>query len=113
MTASTAVRGTIDDVSAKERALERALRSYRAVVVAYSGGVDSAYLACVAHRTLGHRAWAVTGDSPSYPEHHRALAVRVADAFGFQHEIVRTGELEQPEYRANPTDRCYFCKREL
>jgi uncharacterized protein len=104
---------TIDDVIAKELALERTLSSLGAVVVAYSGGVDSAYLACVAHRTLGDRAWAVTADSASYPEHHRSLAVRVAEAFGLHHEIVRTGELEQPEYRANPTNRCYFCKREL
>ena len=103
----------IDDVTAKEQALERVLSSLGTVIVAYSGGVDSAYLACVAHRRLGNRAWAVTAESASYPEHHRALAVRVAEAFGLQHEIVRTGELEQPEYRANPTNRCYFCKREL
>jgi uncharacterized protein len=101
------------DAIAKEQALERTLSSLGAVVVAYSGGVDSAYLACVAHRTLGDRAWAVTADSASYPEHHRAIAVRVAEAFGLHHEIVRTNELEQPEYRVNPTNRCYFCKREL
>jgi uncharacterized protein len=109
----TAAAEPIDDVIAKEHALERTLSSLGAVIVAFSGGVDSAYLACVAHRTLGDRAWAVTADSASYPEHHRSLAVRVADAFGLQHELVRTGELEQPEYRANPTNRCYFCKREL
>jgi pyridinium-3,5-biscarboxylic acid mononucleotide sulfurtransferase len=103
----------IDDVTAKEQALERVLSSLGTVIVAYSGGVDSAYLACVAHRRLGNRAWAVTAESASYPEHHRALAVCVAEAFGLQHEVVRTGELEQPEYRANPTNRCYFCKREL
>jgi uncharacterized protein len=103
----------IDDLTAKEQALERVLSSLGTVIVAYSGGVDSAYLACVAHRRLGNRAWAVTAESASYPEHHRALAVRVAEAFGLQHEVVRTGELEQPEYRANPTNRCYFCKREL
>jgi len=97
----------------KEHALERRLSSLGAVVVAYSGGVDSAYLAWVAHRTLGRRAWAVTADSASYPEHHRALAIEIAGTFGFHHEIIETDEIHQPEYRANPVDRCYFCKREL
>ena len=97
----------------KEQALERTLSSFGAVVVAYSGGVDSAYLACVAQRTLGARAWAVTAESPSYPEHHRALAARIAREFGLHHEVIRTSELEQPEYRANPTNRCYYCKHEL
>jgi uncharacterized protein len=101
--------GTLD----KELALERALASLGSVVVAYSGGVDSAYLACVATRTLGDRAWAVTADSPSYPEHHRALALRIARQFGLRHEIVHTHELDRPEYRANPTNRCYYCKHEL
>lgn len=97
----------------KERALERTLASWGSVVVAYSGGVDSAYLACIAQRVLGDRAWAVTAESPSYPAHHRELAARVAADFGLQHEVIRTTELDQPEYRANPTNRCYFCKQEL
>src|SRR5262245_55734479 len=92
----------------KEHALERRLSSLSAVVVAYSGGVDSAYLACVAHRVLGPRAWAVTADSPSYPDHHRALAIRIAGTFGFRHEIIETHEIDDPGYRANPVDRCYF-----
>jgi uncharacterized protein len=97
----------------KERALRDTLSSLNAVVVAYSGGVDSAYLAYVAHDTLGPRAWAVTAESPSYPEHHRELAGRVAREFGLNHEVITTGELELPEYRANPTNRCYYCKHEL
>lgn len=97
----------------KERALRDTLSSLGSVIVAYSGGVDSAYLAYVAHDTLGGRAWAVTADSPSYPEHHRELAGRVARQFGLNHEIITTGELERPEYRANPTNRCYYCKHEL
>src|ERR1700704_4911522 len=100
-------------MSDKEYALARTLSSLGSVVVAYSGGVDSAYLACVAQRTLGARAWAVTAESPSYPEHHRELAARVAREFGFHHEIIQTSELERPEYRANPTNRCYYCKHEL
>ncbi len=97
----------------KERALRDTLSSLGSVVVAYSGGVDSAYLACVAHDTLGERAVAVTADSPSYPERHRQMAVQIAEQFGFRHQIVQTSELERPEYRANPANRCYYCKHEL
>jgi uncharacterized protein len=97
----------------KELALERTLSSLGSVVVAYSGGIDSAYLACIAHRTLGRRAWAITADSPSYPERHRSLAVQIARQLGLRHEIIRTDELQRPEYRANPANRCYYCKHEL
>jgi pyridinium-3,5-biscarboxylic acid mononucleotide sulfurtransferase len=98
---------------AKERALSDTLAALDSVIVAYSGGVDSAYLAYIAHRTLGERAIAVTADSPSYPERHRALAIRIAHDFGLRHEIIHTRELERPEYRANPSNRCYYCKHEL
>jgi uncharacterized protein len=64
-------------------------------------------------RTLGPRALAVTAESGSYPERHRRLAIDVARAFGLRHEIIRTGELERTDYRANPENRCYFCKHEL
>ena len=97
----------------KERALRDALSSLGSVIVAYSGGVDSAYLAWVANDTLGERAVAVTADSPSYPERHRQMAIRIASEFGLRHEIIHTSELERPEYRANPANRCYYCKHEL
>src|SRR5213596_3460343 len=97
----------------KERALCDTLASLDSVVVAYSGGVDSAYLAYIASRTLGDRAVAVTADSPSYPERHRQLAFRIAREFGLRHEVVHTRELDRPEYRANPVNRCYYCKHEL
>jgi uncharacterized protein len=97
----------------KERALCDTLASLGSVVVAYSGGVDSAYLAVMAARTLGDRAVAVTADSPSYPDRHRQLAVQIAREFSLRHEIIRTHELERAEYRANPENRCYFCKHEL
>jgi pyridinium-3,5-biscarboxylic acid mononucleotide sulfurtransferase len=103
----------MSEPAAKERALSDALASLDSVIVAYSGGVDSAYLAYVASRTLGDRAVAVTADSPSYPERHRALAIRIARDFGLHHEIIQTRELDNPDYRANPSNRCYFCKHEL
>src|SRR3954462_9182982 len=99
--------------AAKEQALADTLAALDSVIVAYSGGVDSAYLAYVASRTLGDRAVAVTADSASYPERHRALAIQIARDFGLRHEIIKTSELENPEYRANPSNRCYFCKHEL
>src|SRR5215510_9176308 len=97
----------------KERALCDTLASLGSVIVAYSGGADSAYLAYIAHRTLGDRALAVTADSPSYPERHRSLAIQIARDFHLRHEIIRTSELDRPEYRANPANRCYYCKHEL
>ncbi len=97
----------------KDQALRQTLASFESVVVAYSGGVDSVYLAYVASQTLGDRALAVTADSPSYPERHRRLAIDTAAQFGMRHEIIRTHELDRPEYRANPANRCYFCKHEL
>src|SRR2546428_10416753 len=97
----------------KETALRGTLSSLGSVVVAYSGGVDSAYLACVAGEMLGDRALAVTADSASYPERHRRLAIQIAQQFGLHHEIIHTNELEPPEYRANPANRCFYFNHEL
>jgi uncharacterized protein len=101
------------DLDAKDRRLHQLLASCRSLIVAFSGGVDSAYLAWAATRALGSSALCVTADSPSYPDRHRRLALAVAHSFGLHHEIIRTGELERPEYRANPVNRCYYCKHEL
>src|SRR5437773_4867982 len=97
----------------KEAALRGTLSSLGSVVVAYSGALASAHLASIAGPTRGDRAVAVTADSPSYPERHRHLAIQIAQQFGLRHEIIHTNELERPEYRANPANRCYYCKHEL
>ena len=104
------IGATLDD---KEQRLGLLLRALGSVVVAFSGGVDSAYLAYAARRELGDNALSVTADSASYSERHRQLALLVAREAGLRHEFIRTSELERPEYRANPIDRCYYCKQEL
>jgi uncharacterized protein len=101
------------DLEEKARRLEHTLASYESLLVAFSGGADSAYLAWAATSVLGASVLCVTADSPSYPDHHRQLALRVAREFGLRHEIIHTSELDRFEYRANPTNRCYYCKQEL
>jgi uncharacterized protein len=111
VTAAAAPAGS--DLGAREAALFDRLRALSSLVVAYSGGVDSAYLAWAAAQVLGPRALAVTADSASYPERHRAMALGIARDFHLQHEVIHTGELERAGYRANAPDRCYHCKNEL
>ena len=101
------------DLAAKAAALDARLAALGSVLVAYSGGVDSAFLGITANRVLGDRSICVTADSPSYPDRHRDLAIGTARAFHLRHEMVRTSEIDNPDYRANPANRCYYCKHEL
>ena len=102
-----------EPLHAKAQHLHDILSGFESVIIAFSGGTDSAFLAHTASALLGPRALAVTADSASYPDTHRQLALRVAREFDIAHEIIATHELERPDYRANPANRCYYCKQEL
>ena len=101
------------DAFSKEVRLRTLFRDLGSVIVAYSGGVDSSYVAYVANSELGANAVCVTGESASLAAYQRTEIDRVVREFGFHHEIIQTEELDNPGYRANEGNRCYFCKDEL
>jgi pyridinium-3,5-biscarboxylic acid mononucleotide sulfurtransferase len=93
--------------------LRALLKSYGSCLVAYSGGVDSVFLARLAHDVLGDRALAVIADSPSLPRRELQEALDIGARFGFPVRVVQTQEFANQNYTANPSNRCYFCKHEL
>ena len=101
---------SLDDKLAR---LDEVLRGLGRVLIGYSGGVDSALLVVAAHRVLGNDAIAVTADSESYAEGELEQAADIVRQFGVRHEVVKTRELDNPDYASNPVNRCYFCKTEL
>jgi pyridinium-3,5-biscarboxylic acid mononucleotide sulfurtransferase len=100
-------------LAAKKARLEQSVASLERVVVAYSGGVDSALVAAVAHDVLGEGALAVTAVSPSLASRERRAAAELAECFGWHHRLVGTHEVAREEYAVNDPDRCYWCKTEL
>jgi uncharacterized protein len=97
----------------KQDRLFSALRDMRRLIVAFSGGTDSAYLAWAAHRVLGPDALAVTADSASLPESHKRDLEAFVRTFGISHEYIETREFDNPDYVRNDPNRCFHCKDEL
>jgi uncharacterized protein len=108
-----AAESSTETAEEKERQLLTKLGEIPSLIIALSGGADSAYLAWAAQRALGHRALSVTALSPSYSTHDRNIVEEFVRTQNVHHEFIETHEMENPAYRANAVDRCFFCKDEL
>jgi len=113
MTASAAIALDPSAALAKQQQLLDSLRALDSVLIAFSGGADSAYLAWAGHQAIGERSVAITAISPSFSKHDRAEAEKFIAATAIRHEFIETSEFENPAYVANNADRCYHCKDEL
>ncbi|MGA8144612.1 MAG: ATP-dependent sacrificial sulfur transferase LarE [Candidatus Acidiferrales bacterium] len=111
--APTSIPSNDETASAKELSLLESLRAVDSLLIAFSGGADSAYLAWAAHSVLGERALSITALSASFSRHDREQASQFARAARLRHEFIETREFENPLYVANNADRCYHCKDEL
>jgi pyridinium-3,5-biscarboxylic acid mononucleotide sulfurtransferase len=113
--AAAAVRVRTDETAKleKQHLLLASLRAVDSLLIAFSGGADSAYLAWAAHSALGERALSITALSASFSQHDREQAAEFVRSAGVRHEFIETREFENPEYVANKADRCYHCKDEL
>jgi len=100
-------------LSQKKKRLRAALRPLGRVIVAYSGGVDSALVLAVAHQELGEQVLAVTARSASVPKREWQAAAALAQTLGARHRFIETAELDLPDYAKNPVNRCFYCKSEL
>ncbi len=109
----TALTPEVDQAELKMHALEDRLRNLGSAMVAYSGGVDSAFLAATAHRVLGDRMLAVLADSPSLARRDMEQAQAFAQSLGMPLKVIQTEELDKPEYQRNDANRCFHCKTEL
>ena len=102
-----------DDIGQKFETLQDILKKMKKVLVAFSGGVDSTFLLKVARDVLGDAVLAVIASSPTYPESEKQEAILIAEKMKVRYEVIHTKELDDPNFRNNPPERCYYCKKEL